>query len=242
MSHTPQHAVQVQGVWLMGLHCSKSELWPFYEKCGYVHVPLLEDHVTMTLLPSTFEQNYTIKRCGFTETELRQMTALHEQYFSSFTGPLCRSEDNCSWNTTWCSKREVTYGCFYPHTNSQEEDSKMTAYIGIRQINDQDRSDEVHIEIVEYAESRDPSCYDDNKFMPLLCHMMQTVCHCQPGDHVSVTYQSLVCNRAWFTGIVASKFQTTTHHGFMYRYTDDKHTHNISKLFNRFAFPLIDRF
>lgn len=39
MSYTPQYAVQVQGAWLAGLHCSKSELWPFYKKCGYIHIP-----------------------------------------------------------------------------------------------------------------------------------------------------------------------------------------------------------
>ena len=244
MSRTPQHATQVQGVWLLGLHCSKLELWPFYEKCGYEHVPLLEDHVKVTLLPSTLEQNYTIQQCGFTDTELRQMTTLHERCFSSFTGPLCRSEDNCSWNTTWCSKREVTFGCFYPSPSSQEDNSNMMAYIGIRKINDQVTSDgEVQVEIVEYAGSHDPNCDDDKFFMPLLNHMIQTVCQCQPGDHVSITYQSLVCNRAWFTGVAPSEFEKTTHHGFMYRYTDEKHAHNdIFKLFNRFVFPIIDRF
>ena len=243
MSYTPQHAMQVQGAWLAGLHCSKSGLWPFYEKCGYVHVPLQEDHVKITFHPLTLEQNYTIQQCRLTEIELHQMTTLHGQYFSHFTGPLCRSEDHCCWSTTYYNKRGVTFACFYPDTSSQEEKSKMAAYIGIRKIDNEDTDNQVKIEIVEYAGSHDPHCHDNNFFMPLLCHMIQSVCQCQPGDQVSIVYQSLMCNKAWFSGMATSEFETTLQHGFMYRYTDEQHTHkDISKLFNKFVFLLIDRF
>lgn len=242
MSYTPQHAIQVQGAWLAGLHCSKSELWPFYKKCGYEHVPQQEDHVTMTFLPSKLEQTQTIEQCEFTQTELHQMTTLHENYFSNFTGPLCRSVDYCNWNTVYCKKRGITFGCFYSNVSSRGNTSKLVAYIGIRQIGDQG-SDEVKIEIVEYAGSHDPDCHNSEYFMPLLCHMIQSVCQCQSGDQVSIVYQSLMCNRAWFSGIITSGFETTLQYGFMYRYTDDQHTSkDISKLLNKFLFLLTDRF
>ena len=247
MSYTPLHAVQVQGAWLAGLHCSKSELWPFYEKCGYVHVSLQEDHVKMTFLPSKIiEQNYTIQQCSLTDTELHQMTIIHGQYFNGFTGPLCRSEDNDSWNTTYYIKTGVTFGCYYPDTSSQDtlqQRSEVAAYIGIRKINSQNNNNEVKVEIVEYAGLHDPNCHDNKFFMPLLCHMIQSVCQCQPGDQVSIAYQSLMCNRAWFSGMTTSEFETRLLHGFMYRCTDEQHTHkDISKLFNKFVFSLIDRF
>ena len=246
MSYTPQHAMKVQGAWLAGLHCSKSGLWPLYEKCGYVHVPLQEEHVKMTFLPLALEQNYTIRRCSLTETELHQMTTLHGQYFSSFTGPVCRSEDNDSWNTTYYIKRGVAFACFYPDTSSQDalqENSKMAAYIGIRKIDSQDNDNEVKVEIVEYAGSHDPDCHDNKFFMPLLCHMIQSACQCQPGDQVSIVYQSLMCNKAWFSGMATLEFETRLQYGFMYRCTDEQHAHkDISKLFNKFIFSLIDRF
>ena len=232
MSYTPKHAVQVQGAWLAGLHCSKSELWPFYEKCDYVHVPVQEDHITMTFHPLQPEPSYKIQQCGFTEEELHQMTSLHVDYFSGFTGPLCRSEDHCSWNTASCIRGGVTFGCLYD--TLQENTSKMIAYIGIRKIASQDGD---KIEIEEYAGSHDPDI-----FMPLLCHMIQNVCQYQSGDQVSIVYQSLMCNKAWFTDMTR-QFETKLRYGFMYRYTDDQHTSkDISELLNKFVFLFIDKF
>ena len=237
MNYTPAHAVQVQGAWLAGLHCSKSELWPFYEKCGYVHIPVQEDHLAITFHPLKPEQRYEIHQCGFTETELHQMTTLHGNYFSGFTGPLCRSEDHSSWNTTKYIRGGVTFGCLYE--TPQENTSKMAAYIGIRETDGQDGD---KIEIVEYAGSHDPDCHDNKFFMPLLCHMIQNVCQCQPGDHVSIVYQSLMCNKAWLADMT-TQFETMHRYGFMYRYTDDQHTRkDISKLLNKFVFLFIDRF
>jgi len=244
MSYVPQYAVE-QGAWLAGLHCSKSELWPFYEKCGYVHIPLQEDHIKMTFFLSKLEQNYAIQQCSFTETELHQMTLLHENYFSNFTGPLCHSEDHCNWNTVYCKKREITFGCFYSNISShvQENSAKLLAYIGIRKIVNQDDDDEVNIEIVEYAGSHNPECCENKFFVPLLCHMIQNVCQCQPGAQVSIVYQSLMCNKAWFTGMEISEFESRLQYGFMYRYTEDQHTSkDICKLLNKFVFLLIDRF
>ena len=206
MSYAPKHAVQVQEAWLAGLHCSRSELWPFYEKCGFVHVPLQEDHVTMTFLPLKPKPRYKIQQCGFTETELHQMTTLHVNYFSGFTGPLCRSEDYCSWNTANCIRGGVTFGCLYEA--SQENTSKMIAYIGIRKIASQDGD---KIEIEEYAGSHDPDI-----FMSLLCNMIQKACQYQPEDQVSIVYQSLMCNKAWFAAMTTTQFETKLQYGFMY--------------------------
>ena len=238
MSYTPQHALQVQGAWLAGLHCSKSELWPFYEKCGYVHIPLQEDHLTMRFPSVKLEQTYGIQQCGFAEKELCQMTMLHENYFNHFTGPLCRSEDQCSWETKNCIRGGITFGCLYEML--QENSFKMAAYIGIRKINSQ--YNDIHIEIVEYAASHDPGCHDSKLFMPLLCHMIQSVCHCQPGDQVSIVYQSLMCNKAWFSGMTTSQFDTRQlRYGFMYLYTDNQHaSKDISKLFDKFVFLYTD--
>ena len=237
MSYTPEHAVQVQGAWLAGLHCSKSELWPFYEKCGYVHIPVQEDHTTITFHPLKPEPSYEIQQCGFMETELHQMTTLHGNYFSGFTGPLCRSEDHSSWNTTKYIRGGVTFGCLYE--TSQDNTSKMAAYIGTRKIDGEDGD---KIEIVEYAGSHDHDCHDNKFFMPLLCHMIQIVCQYQPGDHVSIMYQSLMCNKAWFADMT-TQFETKPQYGFMYRYTDDQHTRkDISKLLNKFVFLFVDRF
>ena len=156
------------------------------------HVPLQEDHVTIKLsLLQCGQQQYTIQQCSFTETELQQMTTLHEGYFSSFTGPLYHSKEHCNWNTTYCNVSGVSFGCLYADISQQEalqgECLKTTD------------DDEVKIETVEYAGSHDPSSHDNEFFMPLLCYMLYNICHCQSGDHVSIKYQSLMCNKGWFS-------------------------------------------
>lgn len=198
----------------------------------------------MAFFPSKLEQDCAIQQCSFTETELHQMTTLHGNYFSNFTGPLCRSEDHCNWNTIYYKKGGITFGCFYSISSQvQGNSAKLVAYIGIRKINQDNDDNEVKIEIVEYAGLHDPDCCENKFFVPLLCHMIQNVCQCQSGTQVSIVYQSLMCNKAWFSGMATSEFETRLHYGFMYRYTDDQHTNkHICKLLNKFVFLLIDRF
>ena len=233
------HAEDVLGAKIAGLHCSKSQLWPFYEKCGYVHVPLQEDHVTITLPPLHHQQDHKILHCHFTNTQLDQMAEIHKNYYNKFTGPLYRSKEY--WNIVPKLVEGMCFGCVYTMGVTIEGDPHtMLAYMGIKLISK--HGENVKVEIVEYAGSHEHGCNDNKLFVPLLCHMIQGVCHYNPGDHVSIVYPSLMCNRVWFAAIATTNIETQLHYGFMYRYTGHCDSKDILKLFDKFLFLYTDRF
>jgi len=233
------HAGDVLGARIAGLHCSKSQLWPFYEKCGYVHVPLQEDHVTVTLPPLIQLQDHMILQCYFTNSELDQMAELHRNYYNKFTGPLCRSKEY--WNIVPKLVEGLCFSCVYSMGTTADGDCQyMLAYMGIR-ISSKPGED-VKVEIIEYAGLHEPSCHDNKLFVPLLCHMIQRVCHYKPGDHVSIVYPSLMCNKMWLATIATTSVDTRLQYGFMYRYTTSTGKADILKLLDKFLFLYIDRF
>lgn len=233
------HAEYVLGAKIAGLHCSRSQLWPFYEKCGYIHVPLQEDHVTVTLPPLQHQQDHVIHECHFTDTELGQMAELHKNYYNKFTGTLYRSKEY--WNIVPKVVEGMRFGCVYTTGTAVEGNypHSMLAYMGIRLISK--HGGNIKVEIVEYAGSHEPGFHDNELFVPLLCHVIQRVCHYKPGDHVNLMYPSLMCNRTWFAAIT-TKIETQLHYGFMYRYTGCHDSQDILKLFDKFLFLYIDRF
>jgi len=233
------HAEDVLGAKIAGLHCSKSQLWPFYEKCGYVHVPLQEDCVTVTLPPLHCQQDLVIHQCHFTNTELGQMAELHKNYYNKFTGPLYRSKEY--WNIVPKLVEGMCFGCVYTVGTAAEGDlHSMLAYMGIKIINKHEGN--VTVEIIEYAGLHEPGCHDNELVVPLLSHMIQRVCHCKPGDHVNLVYPSLMCNREWLTAIATTNTETQLKYGFMYRCTGCHDNQDILKLFNKFLFLYVDRF